>query len=231
MQRYLHMALLKCIRFQPATVESRMDPGHLTQLVQLEDNYWWHVAKRKLVLQLLRRFASGPGRLVEGGIGSGRNLVEFRKQGYEVTGFDLMPESVEHVQRRGIEDVRVHDLQDFWPVEARSLRAVVLLDVLEHIEHPVKVLQHVHKALADDGSVIVTVPACPWLNHWNCFTLPAAMAVRSWEKISPRRNEADFPAVSSLTNRLLLTAAAAERCCMEVSGIPAGLSLAGVLRK
>ena len=241
-----------------------MDPGHLTQLVQLEDNYWWHVAKRELVLQLLRRFAPGPGRLVEGGIGSGRNLVEFQKQGYEVTGFDLMSESVDHVQRRGIEDVRVHDLQDAWPVEARSLRAVVLLDVLEHIEHPVKVLQHVHNALEDDGSVIVTVPACPWLfshwdeqlhhfrrynvrefrrqaaesgfrvqwlNHWNCFTLPAAMAVRSWEKIFPRRNEADFPAVSSLTNRLLLTAAAAERRCMEVSGIPAGLSLAGVLRK
>ena len=68
-----------------------MDPSHLTQLVQLEDNYWWHVAKRKLVLRLLNRFAPAPGRLVEGGIGSGRNLVEFDKQGYNVTGFDLMP--------------------------------------------------------------------------------------------------------------------------------------------
>ncbi len=241
-----------------------MDPSHLTQLVQLEDNYWWHVAKRKLVLRLLNRFAPAPGRLVEGGIGSGRNLVEFDKQGYNVTGFDLMPESVEHVRQRGVEGVQVHDLEDPWPVDAHSVRAVVLLDVLEHIEHPVKVLEHVHEALSDDGSVIVTVPACPWLfnrwdeqlnhfrrynirafrsqvlesgfrvqwlNHWNCFTLPVAMVIRSWEKIFPRRNPPDFPAVSELTNRLLLTAAAAERCCMDISGIPAGLSLVGVLRK
>ncbi len=64
-----------------------MDPSHLTQLVELEDNYWWHIAKRKLVLRLLQRFAPAPGRLVEGGIGSGRNLVEFSRLGYDVTGF------------------------------------------------------------------------------------------------------------------------------------------------
>ncbi len=241
-----------------------MDPSHLTQLVELEDNYWWHVAKRKLVLRLLNRFAPAPGRLVEGGIGSGRNLVEFKKLGYNVTGFDLMPESVEHVRRRGIEDVRVHDLGNPWPVDDSSLKAVVLLDVLEHVEDPVQVLTHVGDALADDGAVFITVPAYPWLfsrwdeqlghfrrytiqefrrqacesgfrvqwlNHWNSFTLPAAMALRGWEKIFPQRSQPDFPEVSGLTNRLLLTAAAAERCCMEIPGVPAGLSLAGVLRK
>lgn len=241
-----------------------MDPSHLTQLVELEDNYWWHVAKRRLVLRLLNRFAPAPGRLVEGGIGSGRNLVEFEQRGYDVTGFDLMAESVEHVRRRGIEDVRVHDLGHPWPVDDHSLQAVVLLDVLEHVENPVLVLQHVYRALADDGAVFITVPAYPWLfsrwdeqlghfrrytirefrrqacesefrvqwlNHWNSFTLPAAVAMRGWERMFPQRTQPDFPEVSELTNRLLLSAAAAERCCMDVSGVPAGLSLAGVLRK
>ena len=243
-----------------------MDPSHLTQLVELEDNYWWHVAKRQLVLNLLKRHAAAPGRLVEGGIGSGRNLVEFQEIGYDVTGFDLMPESVEHVRGRGIEDVRVHDLEDPWPVESESLKAVVLLDVLEHIENPVRVLQHVHEALSADGAVVITVPAYPWLygrwdeqlghfrrytirefrrqakeagfrvqwlNHWNSFTLPAAVAVRSWEKMFPSDSHGapDFPRVSSVTNRLLLSAAAAERYCMDLPGVPAGLSLAGVLKK
>ena len=241
-----------------------MDPSHLTQLVELEDNYWWHVAKRKLVLRLLKKFADAPGRLVEGGIGSGRNLVEFAERGYDVTGFDLMPESVDHVRCRGIEDVRVHDLSCPWPVKDGSLRAVVLLDVLEHIEDPVAVLKHVYHALEAEGAVVVTVPAYPWLygrwdeqlghfrrytirefrrqarasgfriswlNHWNSFTLPAAMAVRGWEKLFPKRDQPDFPDVSPLTNRLLLGAAAAERACMDLPGIPAGLSLAGVLRK
>ena len=97
-----------------------MDPSHLQELVALEDNYWWHVAKRQLVTRLMRRYCPAPGRLVEGGIGSGRNLVEFSEMGYDVTGFDLMPESVRHVRNRGIEDVRVHDLGQPWPVEAFS---------------------------------------------------------------------------------------------------------------
>ncbi|MDG2131389.1 MAG: class I SAM-dependent methyltransferase [Fuerstiella sp.] len=241
-----------------------MQSSHLQQLVDLEDSYWWHVAKRQLVTRLLQKHCPPPGRLVEGGIGSGRNLVEFQELGYNVTGFDLMAESVEHVRTRGVEDVHLHDLEDAWPLENGSLKAVVLLDVLEHVEFPVEVLRHVHRALADDGAVIVTVPAYPWLfsrwdvqlghfrrytvrefrrhaneagfrvqwlNHWNSFTLPAAIAVRGWERAFPSREEPDFPEVSGFTNRALLSAAAAERWCIDKLPVPAGLSLAGVLRK
>lgn len=241
-----------------------MDPSHLQELVALEDSYWWHVAKRQLVMQLLAKHCPPPGRLVEGGIGSGRNLVEFQSVGYDVTGFDLMPESVAHVRHRGIEDVRVHDLCQPWPVDADSLRAVVLLDVLEHVPDPIGVLRHVHAALERDGAVIITVPAHPWLysrwdeqlghfrrytvrefrqhateagfrvaslQYWNSFTMPAAVAVRGWEKLFPKRTQPDFPSVSSFTNRALLSAAAAERWCADRLGVPTGLSLAGVLRK
>ena len=241
-----------------------MDPSHLKELVTLEDNYWWHVAKRQLVIRLLEKYCPAPGRLVEGGIGSGRNLVEFNERGYDVTGFDLMPESVKHVRDRGIRDVRVHDLGQPWPVEESSLRAVVLLDVLEHVEDPTQVLRHAHAALETDGAVIITVPAHPWLysrwdeqlghyrrytvrqfrqhateagfrvswlNYWNSFTMPVAVAVRGWEKLFPKRTQPDFPAVSPFTNRALLTAAAAERWCLSHFGIPTGLSIAGVLQR
>ena len=241
-----------------------MQASHLQQLVDLEDNYWWHVAKRELVTRLLEKHCPAPGQLAEGGIGSGRNLLEFQRMGYDVCGFDLMPESVTHVRSRGIDNVHVHDLGNPWPVKNGSLKAVVLLDVLEHVQFPVTVLQHVHQALADDGAVIITVPAYPWLfsrwdeqlghfrryttrefrrqaaasgfrirwlNHWNSFTLPAAVAVRGMEKLFPRREQPDFPHVSQFTNKALLTAAAAERWCMGKLPVPAGLSLAGVLSK
>ena len=241
-----------------------MDASHLQQLVDLEETYWWHVAKRELAVRLLNKYCPAPGRLVEGGIGSGRNLIEFQEMGYEVTGLDLMPESVAHVRARGIEDTHVHDLEQPWPVENNSVNAIVLLDVLEHIEHPVQALQHMHAALVDGGVVVLTVPACPWLysrwdeqlghfrryttrefrkqsaeagfrvqwlNHWNSFTLPAAVAVRSWEKLFPKREHPDFPEVSSFTNNALINAAKAERWCMNRLPVPAGLSLAGVLRK
>ena len=34
-----------------------MDPRHLENLISVERTYWWHVAKRELVLDLLRRHA------------------------------------------------------------------------------------------------------------------------------------------------------------------------------
>ena len=241
-----------------------MDPSHLDQLVELEDSYWWHVAKRELVLSLLKKYLPAPGRLVEGGVGSARNLLEFQKIGYDVTGFDIMPEAIEHGRRRGVDDVRVHDLAEAWPLEDESVRAVVLLDVLEHMEDPIAVLKNAKRVLQPGGGVVFTVPAYPWmfsewdkqlghfrryttaeakrqaresglkiewLNRWNAFTLPAAMAVRGVEKIRPRRTQPDFPAVSPTVNKLLLGAAGVERWCMDKFGIPAGLSLVGVLTK
>lgn len=239
-----------------------MELQHLTELVDLEGTYWWHVAKRRLVMQILRTHFPPPGRLVEGGIGSGGNLLAFQQAGYDVTGLDIMPESVEHVRLRGIEDVQQHDLSQPWPVEDGSVRAVVLLDVLEHIEDPVAALQQAKSILRNDGGIVFTVPAYPalygdwdrllghyrrytiselrreaaaaglrvaWVTHWNSFTLPAALALRAWEKLFPRREHAEFPRVSPATNALLKAAASVERCWLSRLPVPAGLSLVGVL--
>lgn len=144
-----------------------MDPAHLDELIELEDTYWWHVSKRRLVLGLLERgFASGC-RLVEGGIGSARDLLEFQSRGYRATGYDTMEGSVEHARARGL-DVARHDLERPWPVEAGSVDVAVLLDVLEHTADPVAVLRHVHDTLRPGGGVVLTVPAYPFLNgEWD----------------------------------------------------------------
>lgn len=140
-----------------------MDHKHLDALIAIERTYWWHVAKRALVLGLLRKHAPPPGRLVEGGVGGGANLLAYRDLGYEVTGFDLIPESVEHCRGLGLEDVRVHNLQEPWPVPPRSARAAVLLDVIEHVAEPALVLRNAADLLGAGGKVIVTVPAIPSL--------------------------------------------------------------------
>ncbi len=240
-----------------------MQPAHLEELRELEESYWWHVAKRDLAVSLLNQYCPAPGKLIEGGIGSARNLLTFREMGYEVKGFDVMPESVSIGAERGL-DVELHDLAQPWPVEHNSLRAVILLDVIEHIEDPVAVLTHVRESLAPGGAAIITVPAYQWmfsdwdkalghyrrytmgmlraqaeeaglnvskLTHWNAFTLPAAMAVRTAEKMFPKNRSAEFPRVSKTTNRMLLGFAAAERWMMNTLPVPCGLSVVGVLTK
>lgn len=239
-----------------------MQAAHLQELIDLEDSYWWHVAKRELAVSLLTKHFPAPGRLVEGGVGSARNLLAFQHAGYEVSGFDVMPEAVEFARHRGL-NVSLHDLAQPWPVEEQSLRAVVLLDVIEHVDDPVAVLTHARKALAPGSGAVVTVPAYPWLfgdwdkalghfrrytcemlqaqaqeagfevsqvSHWNAFTLPAALAVRSCQRIFPAGRAAEFPRVSPWTNRMLLHCAAAERWMLRHAPIPCGLSVVGVLK-
>jgi SAM-dependent methyltransferase len=145
-----------------------MDPRHLDELIRLEESYWWHVAKRRLALALLERFAPPPGRVVEGGIGSGRQLLACRDQGYSVSGFDVLPAAVLTARERGLDDVRLHDVCEPWPLRPASVRAVLLLDVLEHLPDPLAALQHATRALEPGGAVVLTVPACPWLfGEWD----------------------------------------------------------------
>lgn len=241
-----------------------MELAHLHELSELEQTYWWHVSKRRLVTGWLKEFAPAPGFVIEGGIGSAGNLLSFQQMGYQVAGLDIMPEAVSYGKQQGIDQVQVHDLQQLWPFEEKSADAIVMLDVIEHVEHPVQVLEHAFHVLKDDGCLILTVPAYQWLygdwdralghyrrytkkqflqqtikagfdsvkmTHWNSFTLPAALGVRTWQKMQPNSRSAEFPHVSPWVNRLLMSCADAERQMTNYLPIPCGLSIAGLFRK
>lgn len=144
-------------------VAELMDRKHLEELIAVERSYWWHVAKRELVMGLLRRHFPAPGRLVEGGVGGGANLLAFEALGYQVSGFDLMPEAVEHCRELGIDDVRTHDLQEPWEIDNGPVDVVVMLDVLEHVPDPVRVMRNAAETLGANGGLLITVPAIPAL--------------------------------------------------------------------
>jgi SAM-dependent methyltransferase len=170
-------------------------PDHLQDLIALEESYWWHLAKRRLVVDLLRELAPPPGRLVEGGIGSARNLVEFEQLGYRVIGLDTLAPAVAYARGRGLADVYQHDLAKPWPVDPRSVRAVVLLDVLEHSEDPIAVLRNARDVLEPEGVVVVTVPAYPslygdWdkmLGHHRRYTRKALRSQACAAELNVRR--------------------------------------------
>ncbi len=71
------------------------------------------------------------------------------------------------------------------------------------------------------------------LGHWNSFTLPAAVIVRSWQRLAPRHNRAaEFPRVGPITNSLLLCCADMERWVSSARlPVPCGLSLFAVLMR
>lgn len=152
------------LRYGEVSVESQ----HLDELIRLDQTYWWHVAKRKLVTGIVQSRFPAPGLIVEGGFGSGANLAAFRDLGYGIFGMDTSVEAVSHARSRGLDRVCQHDLADPWPVPDRSARAVILLDVLEHMEEPVEVLKQAARVIGPQGGVVVTVPAHQWLfSDWD----------------------------------------------------------------
>lgn len=240
-----------------------MDTEHLQELIQLEHHYWWHVAKRQLVLSWLSAHAPPPACVIEGGIGGATNLQHLWRLGYQVTGLDILPESIERAWQLGIARAYRHDLLQAWPVDAQSQDVVLLLDVLEHLEDPVLALRNAAASLRPGGWILLTVPAYPWLygdwdrrlghfrrytarmlrhqaqqaglavawlNYWNAFSLPAAIAVRLYQRFLPGERPATFPRVHSLTNQTLLTMAGVERWCCHRFPLPCGLSLISVLQ-
>jgi SAM-dependent methyltransferase len=147
-----------------------VDRSHLAELIATERDYWWHVAKRELVIDVLRRHFPPPRRLLEVGIGSGGNLIAFQQLGYDVAGLDLLPESVSRLRQRGIADVQVHDIETPWPLSSPLPDVIVMLDVLEHLREPATALQHAARVLARGGGVVLTVPAGPWLtSSWDAM--------------------------------------------------------------
>ena len=145
-----------------------MEAAHLKELMTLESSYWWHVAKRQLATSLLLSHTPPVASIVEGGIGAGGNLLHWKSLGYDVQGLDIMDESVDYARQRGLNRVFQHDLHDRWPMEERSANAIVLLDVLEHLRDPVLALRQAAQVLDQDGRIIFTVPAHPWLySEWD----------------------------------------------------------------
>ncbi len=138
-----------------------MHEGHVDELEWAEEALWWQEAKRELVTALLCEWSPAPGRLIDAGCGPGPSLSHWREQGFDPLGLDASPRAVEFALRAG-RPLQRAELSETWPVEP-GVRAVLLLDVLEHLPTPADALRSAREILADDGAVVVTVPAMPSL--------------------------------------------------------------------
>lgn len=107
-------------------------------------------------------------RILEVGAGFG-NMTSFLAQRGLVVATDVSPAYLERLRNRFVSrpnvQVRHLDLRDVPVEELRSLEldTVVCLNVLEHIEGDLAVLERLHGLLAAGGKLVLLVPAYPAL--------------------------------------------------------------------
>jgi SAM-dependent methyltransferase len=98
------------------------------------------------------------GRLLDVGCGHGLLLDEARARGWQVTGLEIATASRENARDQLGLDVRAASLEELEPVADGGLQAIVLADVLEHLDDPVGALDRCARLLATGGVACLVTP-------------------------------------------------------------------------
>ena len=131
----------------------------------MEDVHWWFVARRNILLEVLKRYvgtgASGTRRILDVGCGTGTMLTYLARFG-NAEGVDIDTEAIEYCRARGLTQVS-QSAADSLPFASDTFDLVTALDVVEHIDDDLGVLREVRRVLRPGGQLLLTVPAYRFL--------------------------------------------------------------------
>jgi SAM-dependent methyltransferase len=151
-------------------------------LYNLEERYWWFAAMRQITDAVVAETLNvRPMNVVDAGCGTGYNLQHYRDAGHIVAGFDIAPEAVTGVRKRGFEEVCQASVTEI-PLASESFDVVFSFDVICQVslDQSQIALAEMARLLRPGGHLFVRVPAFEWLrsshdtdlNTQHRFTLP-----------------------------------------------------------
>ena len=144
-----------------------MDRSAYAGMSAIENRHWWFVARRTLIRKIISAVPlPAKPRILEAGCGTGGNLAMLAEHG-ELSAFEYDAEAREMAAAKGVCPVVPGCLPDQIATGDSPFDLIAMLDVLEHIDDDVGSLKALGAKLADDGRLLVTVPALPflWSSH------------------------------------------------------------------
>jgi SAM-dependent methyltransferase len=136
---------------------------------RMETEHWWFVARREIVTSLLGTLVA-PDRgatVLDVGCGTGGTVGALAPH-YRCYGVDGSPEAIALAIERYPEGTfLVGQAPDDLPEVTGSADAVLLMDVLEHVEDDERLLRELVGGMRPGAVLLVTVPADPslWSSH------------------------------------------------------------------
>jgi SAM-dependent methyltransferase len=124
-----------------------------------EDYVGEEAGQRATARVALRRIArhSQPGRLLDLGCWVGFLMAEARDAGWDPIGVEPSAFAVDYAKQRLGLDVRHEDIESA-ELPARTFRAVVMADVIEHLPQPGEALDRIAELLEPDGVIYLALP-------------------------------------------------------------------------
>ena len=147
-----------------STPDDGLSPARLQRLADIERWHFWFVGRRELLKGLLARTHQARfDRMLDVGCGTGANAEFLSACGQQIVGMDVRTEGV---KASGAADVRraafVRGTATRLPFTDASFDAITALDVLEHVDDQAA-LREMRRVLRPGGTMLLTVPALPWL--------------------------------------------------------------------
>ena len=140
-----------------------MERDAFALMAAAERDHWWFKGRREFIAAAIARVAPpSDARILDAGCGSGGNLALLARFG-SVWGFEFDRDALNAAAAAHAGTVAHGSLPDAVPFGAMSFHVIGLFDVLEHLPQPVESLAALAARLAGDGSIVITVPANPWL--------------------------------------------------------------------
>lgn len=140
-----------------------MEAPYVDAYAKLYNEHWWWRVREEIVTERIRHLLNAKGprpRILDVGCGAGLFFKVLDRFG-EVEGIESDRAAIE-ASGRWKHQITLGELDRSYN-PATPFDLILMLDVLEHVPSPDRVLRRATEILAPDGWIVITVPAFRWL--------------------------------------------------------------------